>query len=175
MNRLLYFVLGTIVVFVGYEFIADQRDKAFAEVMGAEQAGYRLEYFEKEKLLFLHAPDGSKDGMPLDGKCIYMIAALRIPAADNALNKDIYRWEISYVLDINGSWMRRSLLVPLFAVEPAELMRVVKRAVPDLDVAKGVDYAEQVKRGDMDTAVVWEHPEHDGATSPPPGMICKPS
>lgn len=176
MKRAIYFLAGCALAFVAYRVIDDRRAEAFAEVMEAEQAGYRLEHFERERLLFLHAPDGSKDGMPLDSRCIYQVAARRIPAEDNALGKDLYRWEVSYVLGTGEhSWIRRSLLVPLFAVEPADLLRLVKLGVPELDVALGVALAEQVKRGDLDTGVVWSHPDHDPDRYPKPEAMCAPS
>lgn len=186
MKRLIYLVVGTALVFAGYTFIDNKRAEAFAEVMETEFAGYRLEHFEQEKLLFLHAPDGSKQGMPLDRKCIEEVALMMTPAAENSTNKDLYRWHINYVMELPGSspgfspYLRRSFYVPYFAVEPAEFLALVKKAVPELDVPAALKAGKSLEGGECSSppwdnrCVVWSRPGHSVKDEITADVVCTP-
>jgi hypothetical protein len=61
MKKIIGLIVLCAAVFAGFNWYTNRRTEAFVAEMKKEYQGYRLEHFMNEKLLFLHAPDGSKD------------------------------------------------------------------------------------------------------------------
>jgi hypothetical protein len=177
MKKVFFLIVLCAAVFTGFSWHTNRRTEAFVDKMRKEYQGYRLEYFQDEKLLFLHAPDGSKEGMPLDRKCIEQIFLTKIPASENAFNKDIYRWQIQYVMSLSkkyplSSWIRRRFPVPYFSLEPIEFLGAVKKEVPEIDIDQSLRYTKQFERNERGFYSIWVHPEHKINATPQKDAIC---
>ena len=139
----------SVLIFGGYQWHSsrqiDQMDR-IAKAKRSELSGYRLEYFEDEKLLFVHAPDGSRDGVEL--KDLNRISLERIYARDNTTNEDIYFWRIR---PREG----RALTIKYFSVDPLALLRILKTAIPDLDIEKSLKRVGQFERNRFNFCSVW--------------------
>ena len=154
-----------------YTLYSRQQARAFIEAMRQQHAGYRLEHFPDRKLVFLHAPDGSRDGAPLDRRCIEEIVLTKTPAEDTTFGKDLYSWQVRYAMTITphlpGQWMRRTFTVPYFAVEPADVVAVLRRELPEVDADATLALGRRLERDDCDTCTVWTHPQFDRARDEP--------
>jgi hypothetical protein len=178
MKKIIGLIVLCAVVYAGYSWNENRRAKAFSVEMRKEFRGYRLEHFASERLLFLHAPDGSKEGMPLDRKCIEEISLSKTPASENAFNKDLYTWNIHYVTTVSPdptSWIRRNFIVPYFSVEPNAFLDIAKQAVPEIDIAQALRYAKQLEHNGCTTrCMIWVHPERKDNPTPKESSVCRP-
>lgn len=138
-----------LLAFGGYKWHSARQADEFAKASRSELGGYRLEYLENEKLLFVHAPDGSRDGVEL--KELSRISLERIPARDNATNADLYFWRIR-------PKERRELAIKYFSVDAPALLGILKKAIPDLDVERALKRAGQFERKEFNFCSVWMAP-----------------
>jgi hypothetical protein len=138
-----------LLIFGGYQWHSSRQADQFAKTKRSELSGYRLEYFENEKLLFVHAPDGSRDGVEL--KELNRISLERIYARDNTTNEDIYFWRIR-------PRERRVLTIKYFSVDPLALLSILKKAIPDLDIERSLKRTGQFERNKFNFCSVWMSP-----------------
>lgn len=68
-----------------------QDQKAFLAERRAEAVGYRLEHFESERLIFVHHPNGEKDGVELAR--LQRVFLRRQKASDSVDGKTRYFWD----------------------------------------------------------------------------------
>jgi len=142
-------VVLCLLMFGGYQWHSSRQTDQFVKAKRSELSGYRLEYFENEKLLFIHSPDGSRDGVELTG--LNRISLEKIYARDNTTNEDIYFWRIRPT-------ERRALTIKYFSVDPLTLLSIIKKAIPDLDIEKSLKYADQFERNKYNFCSIWMSP-----------------
>jgi hypothetical protein len=82
----------------------------------AEAAGYRLEYFARDGLLFIHRPNGEKDGVEL--AALRRVFLHRIPANDSSDGKPKYWWQFE--------GPNRVVSAPFFSGDPAEVIAILR-------------------------------------------------
>ncbi|RXR03463.1 hypothetical protein [Pseudoxanthomonas composti] len=143
-----------------YALYSAYQTTQFVSRKKVEFAGYRLEYFPEQKLLFLHAPDGSKEGVPLDRRRLKRIFLSMTPASENTANTDLYRWNIQYITlgKSPDDWIVTNFSIPYFSVEPTWLLSNLKSELPEIDTALALQRAKQLEREDWNLCPIWIAP-----------------
>ncbi len=177
MKTLLGIIALCAALFAAYTLHANARHREFVASMKEQHRGYRLEHFANEKLLFLHGPDGSRQGMPLQRKCIEEVVLTKTLASENTFNKDLYQWQVRYARSVRPdqphAWIRPTFMVPYFAVDPREFLGILRRELPEIEVEPALELAGRLERDDCVGCVVWSHPQFDAKRPEPlPGMLC---
>jgi hypothetical protein len=112
----------------------------------------------------------------LDRKCIERIFLTKISASKNTLSKDLYRWEIQYVMSSSKNnpswWMRRFFIVPYFSLEPIEFLSAVKKEIPEIDIDQSLRYAKQFERNENNFYSIWVHLEYKTDVIPKKDAVC---
>jgi hypothetical protein len=82
----------SLVLLFSYRWYSSRQADRFVAEKKAEFSGYRVEYMEQQKLLFLHRPDGSKDD--IDMARLRRVGLYKLKARDSASNQKGYYWQI---------------------------------------------------------------------------------
>lgn len=138
-----------LLIFGGYQWHTSRQTEQFVRAKRAEFSGYRLEYFPNEKILFIHAPDGSRDGVELTG--LSRVSLEKMNAYDNTTNQDVYFWRIRPA-------DRRALTIRYFSVDQLVLLNILKKAIPDLDIEKSLKRTTQFERNQFNFCSIWMSP-----------------
>ena len=125
-------------------------DKAFVAEQRAMATGYRLEYFDREKLLFIHYPDGEKRGIDLAK--VKRVALRRVPGRETVDGKPRYFWDFQ-TPDIVVSF-------PFFAVEPETVTSRLRNDLPAFDEPAALQLAKTFGRNRAGYCQVWVSAEH---------------
>lgn len=177
MKLLLGIVALCAALFVAYTMHADARQREFVASMKEQHRGYRLEHLLDEKLLFLHRPDGGRQGMPLQRKCIEEVVLTKTPATETTFNKDLYQWQVRYARTVRPdqphAWVRPTFMVPYFGVDPEEFLGILRRELPEIEAGPTLELARRLERDDCAGCVVWSNPKFDSKRPEPlPDMLC---
>jgi hypothetical protein len=142
-------VVLCLLMFGGYQWYSSRQAEQFVKAKRSELSGYRLEYFENEKLLFVHSPDGSRDRVELTG--LNRVSLERIYGRDNTTNEDSYFWRIRPA-------ERRALTIMYFSVDPLTLISILKKAIPDLDIETSLKRIAEFERNEYNFCSIWMSP-----------------
>jgi len=137
------------------QFIAERR---------AEAVGYRLEYFEKERLLFVHHPDGEKDGVDLTK--LQEVFLHRLPAAESTSGKPKLFWYFRAP--------ERAVGAPYFAGDPKTVVAMLKQEIPGFDDLAAMKMAATFESNAATTCVLWASAEYLKETRAQKEETCRP-
>lgn len=148
MKKILFLAaILAVAVFFGVQWRTTQQTERLIKAQRAEFSGHRVTYFEQERLIVLQRPDGSKDGMELEG--LRRASLYRMNAAQSANNQNAYFWHIA--------GPTRVLAIPYFAVDPAMILNMLKKEHPEVDVAWSLTQARAFERDGFNFCAVWDH------------------
>jgi hypothetical protein len=102
-----------------------QDQKRFVAEQRAAAVGYRFEHFERERLLFVHRPNGQKDGIEL--------ATLRRVYLHRQDARDSVDGKTKYWLTLQGP--DATVFAPFFSTEPETLVGMLERELAGFDQA----------------------------------------
>jgi hypothetical protein len=146
--------LSLVVVF-SYRWYSSRQADRFVAEKKAEFSGYRVEYMEQQKLMFLHRPDGSKDGV--DMARLRRVDLYRRNARDSANNQKSYFWRIGAPpIDI---------LIPYFSVDPAVMLQVLKKEHPELDLGWSLNQTKKFEHDKFNLCTIWAQPGNGDLSS----------
>ena len=121
-------VLG-LVAFGAYRWYSWRQTDRFVAEKKSEFSGYHVEHFERERLLFLHRPDGTKDGVELAG--LRRAYLYRLNASDATNNQNNYSWVID-------SPPVGPFSIPYFSVDPSLFLGILKKEHPEIDIEQSL-------------------------------------
>lgn len=122
-------------------FVAEQK---------AEAAGFRLEYFKSERLLFVHRPDGTRDGVDLARLRFVLLHRMR--AKDSSDGKPKYWWHFTS--------NERSVSAAFFGTDPLAIIAVLKHELPGFDEARASRIVSEFEHDKADSCLVWATAAH---------------
>ena len=120
-------------------------DKNLLAQRKAEAAGYRVEYFEREKVLFVHRPNGEKDGVAFSD--LRRVMLHRIKAKDAADGKPKYWW----FFDTD----KGSVVAPFFGIEPKTVTDMLRAELPGFDEAMALKMSTAFGKDRASYCLVW--------------------
>ena len=131
----------------------------------ADAAGWRLEHFPQERLLFVHRPNGDKDGVEL--ATLRRVFLHRVPAGESTTGKASYWW------NFEGP-DHRTIFAPFFSTEPGTVVGVLARELPGFDMARAskMTTAFQEDRGSY--CLVWASEAYPKETPATTDTACRP-
>jgi hypothetical protein len=100
-----------------------QNRKQFLAERRADAAGSRLEYFERERLLFVHRPNGEKDGV--DFTTLRGVFLGRLDARDSTDGKPHYFWHFA--------GPQRVVFAPYLSAEPNAVVAILEKEIAGFD------------------------------------------
>jgi hypothetical protein len=133
---------------VAYQWHASREVARFIAAKKAEYSGYRLTHIEPERRLFLHRPDGSRDGVDMG-----QLRRVHLYRLDGGHTVD---GQVAYFWRIDGPPMH--LLIPYFAVEPRDVLEIVRRTHPEVDLDDALRYTRDFERGAFHFCTLWAPP-----------------
>ncbi len=136
------------VLFLSYRWYSSRQADRFVTEKKAEFSGYRVEYLEQQRLLFLHRPDGSKDGV--DMTKLRLVSLYRRNAHDSVNNQTAYYWQFGAE--------PIAILIPYFSVDPAVMLEVLKKEHPELDLGWSLDQTKKFERREFNLCTIWAQP-----------------
>ena len=137
-----------IVAFSAYRWYSSRQTDRFVAEKKAEFSGYHVEHFERERLLFLHRPDGTKNGVELAG--LRRAYLSRLNASDAANNQNNYSWVI------DGPPIAFS--IPYFSVDPSLVLGILKKEHPEIDIDRSLERAREFERDKFNFCTIWALP-----------------
>ena len=140
-------VLG-VAAFGAYRWHSSRQADRFVAEKKSEFSGYRVEHFEREKLLFLHRPDGTKNGVELAG--LRRAYLYRLNASDAANNQNNYSWVIDSP--------RLGFSIPYFSVDPSLVLGILKKEHPEIDIEQSLKRAREFERDQFNFCTIWAPP-----------------
>lgn len=146
-------ILGLLVWGGGHWYSSYEHDQFIAK-MKSEFSAYRIEYFEQERLLFRHPPAGKREGIELTN--LNRVILWRLDASDASDNQTHYYW----IIENPG----RDFTVPYFAIEPAAMLNILKKEIPELDIQKSLKHAAEFENGKFTFCTTWASQKHIEAT-----------
>lgn len=138
-------VAVAIAIAIAYRWQSSREAERFIAEKKAEFSGYRVEYFEHERLLFLHSPDGSKTGV--DMAKLRRAHLYRRNAADSTNNQKNYYWRIDAP--------PTDLFIPYFSIEPLVILEILKKEHPEIDVEESLKHARDFERNKFNFCTIW--------------------
>jgi hypothetical protein len=120
-------------------------DKKFLSERRAEAAGYRLEYFERDKVLFVHRPNGEKNGAQFAD--LRRVLLHRIKAKDSNDGKPKYWW----LFDTG----KGALEAPFFGTEPKVVVEMLRAELPAFDEATALKMSAAFGKDRASSCLVW--------------------
>lgn len=120
-------------------------DKKFLSERKAEAAGYRVEYFDREKVLFIHRPNGEKDGVAFSD--LRRVLLTRTKAKDSTDGKPKYWW---FFDTDNGS-----VVAPFFGIEPKTVTDMLRAELPGFDEAMALKMSTAFGKDRASYCLVW--------------------
>ncbi|WP_375769460.1 hypothetical protein NR798_00840 [Archangium gephyra] len=168
-KKLLLTALAGLALWGSCRLSSERKHDQFLAEKKSEFSGYRVEYLEKEKSLFLHQPNGDKDGVELAK--LNKVFLWRLHAAGAVDNKTRYFWVIQNQF--------RSFSIPYFSMEPHAMLLLLKKELPEIDIEKSLRYADQFEHDKFDFCNIWASPEAKAVEAAerrtrPPGHLCAP-
>jgi hypothetical protein len=137
------------------KFLAGQR---------AQAAGYRLEHFERERLLFVHRPDGEMDGVELAK--LQRVFLRRQNARESVDGKARYFW------DFGGP--ERVVSAPFFSVEPGVVIRILEQELAGFDEMVAMRMSTAFEKNEASFCWVWASAEYLKETRTNKEEECRP-
>jgi len=137
------------------KFLAERR---------AEAAGYRLEYFDQERLLFVHHPDGEKDGVDLTK--LREVFLYRLPAAESTSGTAKLFWYF------RGP--ERAVPAPYFSGNPQTVVDMLEREIPGFDDVAAMKMAAVFESNKATVCVLWASAEYLKETRSVKEATCRP-
>ena len=141
-----------------------QDQKTFLAERRAEAVGYRLEHFERERLIFVHHPNGEKDGVELAR--LQRVFLRRQKASDSVDGKTRYFW------DFGGP--DRVVSAPFFSVEPSAVIGILKRELAGFDEVGATRMSTAFERSEASFCMVWISAEYLKETHTNKEEECRP-
>jgi hypothetical protein len=123
------------------QFLAERR---------AEAAGSRLEYFEKERLLFVSRPNGEKDGVDLSK--LRTVFLHRFAASDSVDGKPKLFW--------NFGGPDRVVFAPYFSGNPKIVVDMLKQEIPGFDAVAAMKMVAVFESNRASLCVLWASEEY---------------
>ena len=124
--------------------------KTFLAERRAEAAGYRLEHFEEERLLFVHHPNGEKDGIEL--AALQRVFLRRQKAGDSVDGKTRYFWDFGLPV--------RVVSAPFFSAEPSAVIGILDRELTGFDEVAAMRMATAFERNEASFCLLWLSAEY---------------
>jgi hypothetical protein len=122
-----------------------QDQKTFLAERRSDAAGYRLEYFERDGLLFVHRPGGEKDGVDL--AALRRVFLHRIPAADSSDGRPKYWWQFE--------GPTRVVSAPFFSGDPAAVTAILRGELAGFDETTALKMASTFGENRGGYCLVW--------------------
>lgn len=122
-------------------FVAEQK---------AEAAGFRIEHFQAERQLFVHRPDGTRDGVDLSR--LRSVLLHRIRAEDSSDGKPKYWWHFTS--------SERVVSAAFFGTDPRAIVAVLEHELPGFDAARATRIVREFEHDRADSCLVWATPAH---------------
>jgi hypothetical protein len=141
-----------------------QDQKKFVAERRAEAAGYRLEHFERERLLFVHHPDGEKDGVDL--ATLQRVFLRRQSARDSVDGKARYFW------DFGGP--QRVVSAPFFSAESSAVIRILDGELAGFDDVAAARMSAVFERNEASLCFLWASAEYLKETRAKKEEECRP-
>jgi hypothetical protein len=148
--------------FVGCSGSQDQ--EKFLTEQRAQAVGYRLEHFERERLLFFHRPDGEKDGVELTK--LQRVFLRRQDARESVDGKARYFW------DFGGP--ERVVSAPYFSVEPNTVIRILEQELAGFDEVAAMRMSTVFETNTASFCWVWASAEYLKETRTNKEEECRP-
>lgn len=126
-----------------------ERQKFLAE-RRADVAAFRVEYLEHDGLLFVHRPEGEKDGVDL--ATVQRVLLYRIRANDSNDGKAKYWWEFEGPI--------RTVSSPFFLGDPSAVTAVLRTHLPGFDEAAALEMASTFGDDQNSFCQVWASAEY---------------
>ena len=139
-------------------------DKKFLSERKAEAAGYRLEYFEREKVLFVHRPNGEKNGAQFAD--LSRVLLTRVKAKESSDGKPKYWW----LFDTG----KGALEAPFFGTEPKVVMDMLRAELPGFDEATALKMSTAFGKDRASYCLVWASDKFLVETKAKKESECKP-
>ena len=137
---------------------------AFVAERKAEATGFRLEHFERERLLFVHRPDGEKDGVSLGS--LRRVFLHRVDARDTVDGKPRFWWCFD-----SGT---RTVVSPFFGPEPQTVLRILRDELSSLDETGARRMVSVFEKNGASYCLLWASPEFLAETRTKKEGECRP-
>jgi hypothetical protein len=141
-----------------------QSQEKFLAERRAEAVGYRLEHFEPERLLFVHHPNGEKDGVEL--ATLRSVVLRRQKASDSTDGKARYFW------DFGGR--ERVVSAPFFSAEPSTVIGILQGELAGFDEAAATKMSTAFARDKASLCLLWASAEYLKETRTKKEVDCRP-
>ena len=123
----------------------EEETAKFQAEQKAAAAGHRLEHFPKERLLFVHRPDGEKTGVDLAQ--LQRAYVYRLPARESTDGKTKY-W---LHFDAKG----HTMFAPFFGIDPEYVISVLKVELADFDEPMARKMIDTFQKNGGSLCVLW--------------------
>jgi hypothetical protein len=138
--------------------------ETFVSERRAEAAGFRIEHFERDRLLFVHRPDGEKDGVDLGS--LRRVFLHRIKARDSNDGKPKFWWQFDSGM--------RIVAAPFFGPEPRAILGILREELSSFDEASAMRMASVFEKDRASYCLVWASPEYLAETRTKSEDQCRP-
>ena len=123
----------------------EEETATFQAEQKAAAAGYSLEHFPKERLLFVHRPGGDKTGVDLAQ--LQRAYIYRLPAKESTDGKTKY-W-------LHFDAKEHTLFAPFFGIDPDYVVDVLKLELADFDEPMARKMIETFQKSAASLCVLW--------------------
>ena len=141
-----------------------QNQKTFLAERRAEAVGYRIEHFERERQIFVHHPNGEKDGVEL--AALRSVFLRRQKASDSVDGKARYFW------DFGGP--ERVVSAPFFAAEPSAVIGILDRELAGFDEVAAMRMSTAFGRNEASFCLLWASADYLKETRSNKEEECRP-
>lgn len=124
---------------------SDHEHRTFVAEQRSEAAAFRVEYVERDGLLFVHRPDGETDGVDL--ATLQRVLLYRIRAQDSSDGKARYWWAFE--------GPGRVVSFPFFLGEPAAMTAVLRTRLAGFNEAAALEMARTFEHDRSSFCQVW--------------------
>lgn len=142
---------------------SESRDTFLAE-RKAEAAGYRVEHFPRERLLFVHRPDGERDGVEFGS--VEHVFLHRVQGRDTVDGKPRYWWQ--FYSDT------RTVAAPFFGTDPGSMIGILKQELPGFDEPAAVKMVAAFEANRASYCMIWAIAEYLAETRSQKEAECRP-
>lgn len=130
----------------------------------AEAVGYRIEHFERERQIFVHHPNGEKDGVEL--AALRSVFLRRQKASDSVDGKTRYFW------DFGGP--ERVVSAPFFSAEPSAVIGILDRELAGFDEVAAMRMSTAFGRNEASFCLLWASADYLKETRSNKEEECRP-
>jgi hypothetical protein len=124
--------------------------ETFVAERTAEAAGYRLEHFPREHLLFVHRPDGEKDGVQFGSVKHFFLN--RVLGRDTVDAKPRYWWH--FYTDV------RTVAAPFFGTDPGTMIGILRDELPGFDEPGARKMVAEFEKNNASFCMLWASAEY---------------